>query len=194
MDDQTEKRSYSGFAGKSELERTIQAGIQGAPNLRGEEKAQYLGEYRERVLRVLTRSQVWEKVVYPEIEEALKDPRAAMLVVHGDIKPQVVEKYRKLAQARGKPVTSRADSDYSGETGLVVAARDAVDADEILVENRRDRLMRKGLPEQLVEAVGQAVCKDCNARIRETAPEELKNYRYINAFSRLMGEKCPGHE
>lgn len=190
----TKEGALSGFAGKSELERTLQAGIHGAPELRHEEKTQYLGEYRERVLVVLTRSQVGEPVVYPEIEAALKNPKAAFMVVHGEISGKALEKYKKLAQAYGKPVTARNDDEFSEETGLVVAAREAVDAEQVEVEGRKEKLLKRGLPEQLIDAAGEAVCKDCYRQVKELAPEETANYRLISPISRMLGEQCPGHE
>lgn len=190
MDDQAGK----GFSGKSELERTLAAGIHGTPELRGDEKAQYLGEFRERVLRMLNKSQVWEPVAYQEIETALKDPRAALMVVHGDINESALSKYKKWAEAYGKPVTTRRAAEYTGETGLIVVAPNAVDVADITVEERRERLMKRGLPEQLIEAAGEAVCKDCYNKLKEEAPEEVKHYKMLSPISRLLGERCPGHE
>lgn len=194
MDKSNEKEGMAVFAAKSELERTLQAGIQGAPELKGEEKARYLGEFRERVLRILTKRQAGESQIYPEIEAALKDPRASVLVINGDLHDNVLRKYKKLAEASGVPVTSRRAAEYAGDTGLLVAASHAVDVEQIEVAGRRERLLKKGLPEQLIDAVGEEVCKDCYALIREKAPEELDHYRQIGAIGRLFGEKCPGHE
>ncbi|WP_438447934.1 YueI family protein [Gorillibacterium sp. sgz5001074] len=186
--------ALTGFAGKSGLEQTLQAGIHGAPELHKEEKNRFLGEFRERVLRMLTRSQVGEPVAYPEIESALKDPRASYMVVHGDISSKALDKYKKLAQAAGKPVTARHDEDFAGETGLVVVSKSAVYVEQVEVEGRREKLRKRGLPEQLIDAAGEAVCKDCYHKVQELAPEELKHYRLIPAISRLLGEDCPGHE
>lgn len=194
MDEQNGQGKFNGLAEKSQLERTLQAGIQGAPQLRGEERSHYLGEFRERVLRVLTRDQVGEHMLYQEIDEALKDPRSALLVLHGDIGEQAVQKYKKLAAAQGKEVTSRRDSSFTGEAGLVVASRDAVDIDYVEVETRRERLLRKGLTEQIIDASGEALCKECYSLVRRVAPEELCHYRLMDPISRLFKEKCPGHD
>lgn len=182
------------WSGKSELERTLQAGISGEPQLRREEKSHYLGEFRERVLRMLTRSQVGEPVVFPEIEEALKDPRSSFLVAHGDISDHALAKYRKLAERYRKPLTTRHGSEYEGETGLIVASREAVDMTDISVESREEKLLKRGLPEQLIDAAGEAICKDCYEKLQELAPEETKNYSVISPISRMFGEKCPAHE
>lgn len=194
MAEEKTQTGFPGYSGKSELERTLQAGIQGAPQLKKEETTHYLGEFRERVLRVLTRSQVGESILYPEIEEALSHPKAKLLVLHGDQMEQAVSKYQKLAESKGVAVTYRRDEGFSGDIGLVVASNQAVDAEGVEVEDRQERLLRKGLTEQLIRAAGQAVCKDCYARVRHAAPEELKHYRQMNPLSRLFGEKCPGHE
>lgn len=194
MKDSTRDEALSGFAGKSGLERTLQSGIHGAPELRREEKTHYLGEFRERVLRVLTRSQVGEPVVYPEIEAALRDPKAAYMVVHSEISGKALAKYKKLAESAGKPVTSRNDPDFEGEAGLAVVSREAVDAEQVEVESREERLLKRGLPEQLIDAAGQAVCKDCYEKLKELAPEETRHYRLISPISRMFGERCPGHE
>jgi uncharacterized protein YueI len=194
MNDGTRDEAISGFAAKSGLERTLQAGIHGAPELRHEEKIHYLGEFRERVLRLLTRSQVGEPIVYQEIETAIRDPRAAYIVVHSEISDKALKKYKMLAAANGKSVTSRNDPDFEGEAGLVVVSRQAVDVEQVEVEGREDRLMKLGLPEQLIDAAGQAICKDCYGKLRELAPEETRNYRLISPISRLFGERCPAHE
>lgn len=194
MAEEKTQTPFSGYSEKSELERTLQTGIQGAPRLKPEETSHYLGEFRERVLRVLTRSQVGESIIYPEIEEAVQHPKAKLMVLQGGQMEQAVSKYQKLAEMNGIVVTYRRGEEFTGEIGLVVASGDAVDAEEVDVESRQERLVKKGLPEQLIRAAGQAVCKDCYARIREAAPEELKHYRQMNSLSRLFGEKCPGHE
>ncbi|MDF2922924.1 MAG: hypothetical protein K0R57_1838 [Paenibacillaceae bacterium] len=194
MDDQAKRDAWSGLAGKSELERTLHAGIQGAPELRGDEKAHYLGEFRERVLVALTRQQAGESVPYQEVEAALKNPRAALMVAHGQLGDKALSKYKKLAQAYGRVVTIRQDASFVGETGLIVAADTAVDLEQVHVEDRRERLLKKGLPEQLIQATGAAICKECWTLLQQRAPEELENYRMLNPISRLFGEKCTGHE
>ncbi|MDF2938017.1 MAG: hypothetical protein K0Q90_3390 [Paenibacillaceae bacterium] len=194
MTEEKTQTGFMGYSGKSEMERTLQAGMQGAPRLKPEETSHYLGEFRERVLRVLTKSQVGESIIYREIEEAVHHPKAKLMVLQGGQMEQAVSKYQKLAEAGGLVVTYRRGEEFTGEIGLVVASGDAVDAAEVDVEYRLERLVKKGLTEQLIRAAGQAVCKDCYARIREAAPEELEHYRQINPLSRLFGEKCPGHE
>jgi uncharacterized protein YueI len=180
----------------SALERTLQAGIHGAPELRKDEKQHYLGEFRERVLKVLTRQQMAEAEVYDEIRSALNDPRAEKLVIDGSTPDRHNDKYEKLAASLGKPYTVRRDADFQGDIGLIVVSAQAVDVpdDELRVKTREERLSAKGVPERLIQAVGKKVCVSCYALIQEKAPEEKPRYSVMTMLDRLFGEPCPGHE
>lgn len=186
--------SGSSFADKDRVEQVLQVGIHGAPELGSEEKRQYLGEFRERVIRMLTMGQVKEPFIYTEIEKALQHPKASKLVLNGELGEEAAGKYRKLALRLGKLYTVRRDPGFEGEAGLVVVASDAVDAPNIGVESREERLKRKGLPEGLIEAAGKPICKACYQQVRELAPEEAGLYKVISPINRLFGEKCAAHE
>lgn len=194
MEKNTDKPFAGEFTAKSETERILEAGIHGAPELRHDEKTHYLGEFRERVIRLLTKRQVAEPLIYREIEEALKDRRAALMVMDSQLSNDAAGKYRKLAAACGKPVTDRHDADFAGDTGLVVVSREAVDVETVTVEDRTERLLAKGLPENLILAAGKSICKDCYEKLREAAPEEAEHYKVISAFSRFLGDRCAAHE
>lgn len=119
------------YVGRSELERTISAGIRGTPELKHEEKMSYLGEFRERVLMALTKSQVMESHVYPEIRKSLRDPRASKMLLHGDIAYRYRDKYQKIANQLAKPYTIVYDPQLHEEIGLVIAGDQAIDAENI---------------------------------------------------------------
>jgi len=190
----SEATAWAGSHGA--LERTLQAGIHGAPELRRDEKLIYLGEFRERVLRVLTKQQLAETKVYEEIRDALTDPRAGKLVIDGGTPDRHNDKYEKLAASLGKPYTTRRDAEFRGEIGLLVVSDHAVDVpdEEIRVKTREEKLREIGVPEQLIRAAGKKVCVKCYALIQVKAPEEKDKYRVMTMLDRLFGEKCPGHE
>lgn len=183
-------------ASHSALERTLQAGIHGAPELRKEEKNLFLGEFRERVLKTLTRQQMAEPDVYEEIRAALNDPRADKLVIDGSTPDRHNGKYEKLAASLGKPYTVRHDADFQGEIGLLVVSDRAVDVpdEQIRTKSREEKLKEKGIPEPLIRAAGKKICVKCYGLIQEKAPEEKGKYRVMTMMDRLFGEKCPGHE
>ncbi|NLM22156.1 MAG: YueI family protein [Peptococcaceae bacterium] len=130
-----DKEIISNWAQKSELERTIASGIGGAPEIKREEKLQFLGVFKERVLKYLTKQQVVEDKLYREIITALQDQRATKLLINGDLPFKAREKYRQKAQELGVNYTIIFDSALKGEVGLVVASDYAVEVDDIAVSS-----------------------------------------------------------
>lgn len=120
---------------KSELEQTIAFGLHGPPEIKSEEKRQYLGEFRERVLLTLTKAQVMRSAIFPEILEALKDSRSTKMLIYGDIPYRFRNKYQKLATSMGKPFTVIHDPDLKGPIGLVIASDHAVEQEQIQVQD-----------------------------------------------------------
>jgi len=118
----------------NEVEQRLITGIHGAPELRRDEKLQYLGEFRERVLKVLSKEQMKNPQPYPEIETALKDPRSSRLLLNGDLDYDFRAKYLKLAHKYAKPYTVINDPELKGDTGLAVISDHAVVADNVKVE------------------------------------------------------------
>src|SRR5690554_959904 len=86
---------------RSELEERLLQGIHGKKELKQEERNRYLGEYEERVIRYLTREQVREKGIYPEILAAMRHPAARKLIVDRNIKLGAANEYIKLARENG---------------------------------------------------------------------------------------------
>lgn len=119
---------------ENKLEERLLIGIHGTPELKPDEKLRYLGEFRERVLRILTKNQVAQSRIYPEIEEALKDPRATRLLLDGDQAYDSRSKYVKLAHKYQKPYTTVNDPNQKGEIGLAVVSDRAVDVEKIEVD------------------------------------------------------------
>jgi uncharacterized protein YueI len=175
------------------LGQTLLAGIHGIPEIRRDEKRYYLGEFKERILRELSKNQVMEPAIYPEIFQALKDQRANRLILSGDIDRSSIEKYRVLARCVNKNCTVRIDPSFKGETGLVVASNQAVEEHEITVIDRSLRLQRLGLSTSLIKAAGKKVCRKCIKRIVEVDENELINYHHLTWIDRLGGERCPVH-
>lgn len=133
MSNDFEKDIISSFSNKSELERTLTAGINGPPEIKKEEKLHYLGVFKERVLKTLTKKQVRDTELYLEIVTALKDNRTTKLVVHGDIDFNARLKYQQKASELGIKYTVMFDSSLKGDVGLIVASDDAVDVEDISV-------------------------------------------------------------
>lgn len=116
---------------KSRLEQALSIGFNRVPELKKEEKMLFLGEFRERVIRKLTKNQVANPSVFPQIKEALKDKRTLRMLINGDLSFKFTDKYIKLAKEVGKPFTTIHDSELKGDTGLVVISDQAIDNENI---------------------------------------------------------------
>lgn len=187
-----QKEAAGAWLNRSDLEKALSAGLHGAPELGRDEKKRYLGEFRERVFKTLSRKQVVEPGVYPAISEALKDKRVHRMVINGDIDFHLTDKYSKLARKAEKEVTIVSDPEFTGDTGLVLVGKEALDVEVIAVEDRKTSLARAGVPEKVIEAAGKKLCEKCLKQVLEAAPEEKPNYGQINLVDSLCGEHCPG--
>jgi len=176
---------------KSSLEKALLAGIYGPPELKKEERRYFLGQFRERVIKVLTFEQVAEPGTYPEIREAMAHPLARRLIISRRAKLPATNEYLQLARKHNLAFTLVDSPEFKGQAGLVVAAAQAVDAKEITIPSRRERLLAAGIPQAVIEATGQGLCKTCLDLLARKAPQEVKNYRKANLIDLLLGYKCP---
>lgn len=119
-------------SGAYDLDLILKVALNGA-EIKQDERKLFLGELRERVLRVLDISQVKAEVTYPEILQAIKDPKASNLLIHHCISVKQAAKYEKPAKQKGLEVTYVCDSAFKGSLGLVVSSDDAVDVKNIIV-------------------------------------------------------------
>lgn len=180
-----------GLADKSALEKALLAGIHGPPELKRQEKRHLLGQFRERVLKALTFDQVAEPGTYPEINAAIEHPKARKLIVSRRADLAAAAEYIRMARARGLAFTTVHEPDFQGDIGLVVAADEAVDQQEILVPTRTEKLSRLGVPSPVIEAAGKPLCKACRQLLAQKAPEELVNYPALAWYHKLLGRRCP---
>lgn len=173
------------------LEQALRRGIHGPPEVKREEKNLFLGQYRERVLIALTLRQIAEKGTYPAVEKAMRDPLAHRLVISSQADLQAAGDYIRLAADRHLDFTTTSSPDFRGDIGLVVVAKEAVEREAILVEDRARALTKTGIPAPLVEAVGEKICPRCYDLIKVKAPDELQNYRQLGLLDRILGVPCP---
>jgi len=185
-----EQNFENSWAGKSDLEKTMWVELFGPPEIKREEKRRYLGEFRERVIKLLSKKQVKEPAVYPEIKKALQDKRATGVLISGDIDFRYAEKYEKLASEAGKRHSIIHDPEFKGDTGLVVISDHAVDVEDIMVRDREERLKELGVPPGLIKSAGKKVCAECYEKVIKADPGESMNYSKMEFADRMLGDKC----
>jgi uncharacterized protein YueI len=193
MNKEDQSEAISTWVQKEDLEKALIVGMHGAPEFKHDEKVYYLGEFKENVIRLLSKRQVVEAAIYPEIIRALKDKRATKMIIDGSISNRCSEKYKRIAKKMNKPYTMRSDTEFQGTTGLLVISDEAVGIPVKTVENRSIRLKRLGLSSALIRSAGKKVCKRCLNKILKADPNEDMNYRQLTWGERLGGERCPAH-
>ena len=132
-DENIEHDAAQNFSKKDELSQTLSVGFGGAPEFKRDEKSNYIGEFRERVLIALTKDKVGKKEYYPKIEEALKDKRAKELLMNGNTILANGHDYRMLADKYDIPSKEIYDKQLTGDIALIVVSDDAVDVEDIYV-------------------------------------------------------------
>lgn len=98
------------------------------------ERRKFLGTFRERIVIALTKEQVKEHGIYPQVEEAIKENPKATLYMNGHMIYGDFSKYTKLASKYNVTFTIVTNKDHNSEIGLVLAHDYAIDKEEIYVE------------------------------------------------------------
>lgn len=175
---------------KSKLEQKVSAGVQGGYEIKKGEKRRFLGEFRERVIKVLTFAQINESGVYPEILEAIKDPEAEKLIVSRRANLNAAKEYIELAR-ENKLSFKKIDSPaFKGDIGLVVVSEQAVNESDIKVIDKKKKFKQLGLPVNLLKKIGDKICASCYQQIKEKAPEELVNFKKRSWIDDLFASPC----
>ncbi|WP_445490023.1 YueI family protein [Niallia sp. 03133] len=115
------------------LDDYLQQGIHGSKETKPEERRQFLGTLRERVVVALKQSQVFEDGVYKEVEESIKTNTGAKLFLNGHLDYAFLSKYIKVANKYKMAYTIVTNKDYVSEIGLLVAFDHAIDKEEIYI-------------------------------------------------------------
>ena len=116
------------------VEDYLEQGIFGPKEIKPGERKEFLGTLRERVIIVLTKSQVFEKDLYPEIEVKMKQYPESSLLLNGQIDYQYLGKYIKLSNQNRIPYKIVLNKDYNSKLGLVLAEKNAIDIENIHIE------------------------------------------------------------
>lgn len=126
------------------LEDYLENGIHGPKEIKLQEKRKYLGTFRERVIAVLSNSQVCEEEAYQELRDRINRYPEAYMLLNGQIGYEALGKYIKMANACKIPYKMVLNKDYESQFGLVLAGKTAVHIEEI-------QMRRKVAPLETVE-------------------------------------------
>lgn len=121
---------------KSNVEDILQQGIHGPLETKPEERREFLGTLRERIIIALKRGQVAEKGVYPQVEQEMQKNRKAHLFLNGNMPYESLSKYVKLAAKYNLEHTIVTNNEHNTEIGLILAMDHAIDKEEIYVTKK----------------------------------------------------------
>jgi uncharacterized protein YueI len=121
---------------KPNVEDVLQQGIYGPLETKPDERRQFLGTLRERIIIALKRSQVNENSIYPQVEQEMKTNPQAHLFLNGNMDYMKLSKYVKLAAKYKLEHTIVTNKEHDTDIGLILAMDYAIDKDEIYLTNK----------------------------------------------------------
>lgn len=120
----------------SNVEDYLQQGIYGAKQIKPDERRKFLGTLRERIVVALTKSQVREKGVYPEVVQLMEEHPDTTLLLNGDLDYSYLSDYIANARNKGIPFSIVTNKDSHTEIGLILAYDHAIDKEDIYIEKK----------------------------------------------------------
>jgi uncharacterized protein YueI len=121
---------------KTTVDEVLQQGIYGPLETKPDERRKFLGTLRERIVLALTKSQVAETAVYPQVERQIKERPQSHLFLNGNMNYEDLSKYVKLAAKYKIEHTLVTNKDHDSEIGLVLAMDQAIDKEDIYITNK----------------------------------------------------------
>ncbi|UOQ84213.1 YueI family protein [Gracilibacillus salinarum] len=121
-----------------EIDEYIQEGIYGEKELHPDQKRQYLGTYRERVILVMTKPQIRGEKGLKELKELFMQNRDGTLRLNGNMNTKFFKPYRELASQYHITYTYVSNIEADSEYGLVFSTDYAVDKEDIQLKEENN--------------------------------------------------------
>ncbi|MBS4176418.1 YueI family protein [Bacillus sp. FJAT-49731] len=126
------------FAVKSSsVDDYLQKGIYGVKQTKPEERRKFLGTLRERIVVALTKSQVMEKGMYPEVEQLMNDHPDASLLLNGELDYSFLSEYIHSARSKNIAFSIVTNKEHNTNIGLVLTYDHAINKEEIYIQKKK---------------------------------------------------------
>ncbi|HEY4553485.1 MAG TPA: YueI family protein [Bacillaceae bacterium] len=122
----------------SNVDEYLQKGIYGPKEIKPDERKKYLGTLRERIVAVLTKSQVMEPGVYPEIIQLMKEHPKAQLLLNGELDYAHLTDYIHAARSNQLSFSIVSNKENRTDIGLVLAYDHAIDKEDIHIQGKKE--------------------------------------------------------
>lgn len=127
MSDKADREAIKSFSVQSELAKTLQVEAgRGLPQLKRRERAQLLGQFRERVLWGITKASLDGKTVHASFEQVQNAGRIERVLIRSDV-ASLAMPYVRLCSQRHLPFTFVQSPEFAGDVVVVVVGAEAVD-------------------------------------------------------------------
>ncbi|MEK3890822.1 YueI family protein [Bacillus sp. FSL K6-3431] len=131
----------------SNVDDYLQNGIYGTKQTKPDERRKFLGTIRERIVIALTKSQVMEQGVYPEVEALMDENPNATLLLNGDLDYSFLSDYIYCARKKDIPFSIVANQESKTSIGLVLTYNNAINKDEIYITKKKtEEIIKKKQP------------------------------------------------
>ncbi len=167
---------------KTNLEKTVEFALWGAPEIKPEEKKKWLGEFRERIIMGISLETASQAESIIHVEKALEDQQAEMLIVNNSLPSEIVTRYMQLAKKVNREYKS-VDTDHTNAMGVVVASRQAVKREAVEPQI-------KMLPPKFKGLKSKKLCSKCYEEVSKEYPEYLAFFEKISFGDKMIGIKC----
>lgn len=120
---------------KKNVDDYLTEGIYGNRRPKEEEREQFLGTLRERIVIVLTKGQVMSDKGLEELEEAMKRNTDAKLLINGHVAYRFLKEEKSLADTYSIAYTTITNKENDTDIGAVLTYDYAIDKEEIFIES-----------------------------------------------------------
>lgn len=124
---------------RATVEDYLEKGMHGPKETKPEERKKFLGTLRERVIVALTKSQVMEPGVYPEIIQSMKEHPSALLLLNGELDYSFLAEYIQEARKQNISFSIVKNKEVRTNIGLVLAYPYAIDKENIYVSKKSSK-------------------------------------------------------
>lgn len=118
---------------RANLDDYLEKGLYGPKQTKLDERKRFLGTIRERIIVALTKSQVMEPGLYPEIEMLMNEHPKSVLLLNGELGYSYLSDYIKKARQKKISFSIVRDKDNYTDIGLVLTYHHAIDKENIYI-------------------------------------------------------------
>lgn len=123
---------------KKNVDDYLQEGMYGTRLPKENERKQFLGTLRERVVFALTAGEVMSNQGLSELERQMKQHPKAKLLMNGNISYRFLKEEKDIADRFSIPYTTVSDPENDTDIGVVLTYAYAVDMEKIYLKDMED--------------------------------------------------------